>query len=81
MENKDSRVIATLKTDSQRLRNAAVFAEDLKAGKLEVGKWASYSDGKLVRIATTRAEAVTGLALGYYCTLVGRDPSKVVILL
>jgi len=75
------KILMTPELNTQRRRNADVFLKELQAGILEKGKWVSYSDGKLVRTAPTRAEAVTGLSLGYYCTLVGRDPSKVTILL
>lgn len=80
-EPKSPRIVITAQVNAQRRRNAEVYSKDLQEGKLERGKWVAYSDGKLARVGRTQAEAVTGLPLGYYCTLVGRDPNKVTILL
>jgi len=64
-----------------RVKNSEAYKLDLENGKLTRGKWVSYVDGKLVRSEDTRAAAVKGLALGYYCNQVGRDVTKLLILL
>lgn len=60
----------TPETNETRKMNAKAFeASEVKHPR---GTWVAFADGKLAKTGTTRAEAVGGLAPGYYCTQIGR---------
>lgn len=65
----------TAKIIDERTRNYTAFKKE--EHNLAKGQWVTFQDGRFFQSGTTEQEAVKGLSLGYFCGLVGYDPTKV----